>query len=61
MSPLPAVPEVRRRLMEAQRQEADALEAVEVADRGRARVQRKLESAEAEVLSARGGRQSSWG
>jgi hypothetical protein len=53
MSPLPSDPTARQRLREAQRQEADALKAVELAARTRDRVQRKLDSTEAELLVAK--------
>ncbi len=49
MRPFPSSPESRRRLLEAQRAEADALKAVEVAARARDRVQAKLDTAQAEV------------
>lgn len=49
MCPFPSSPESRRRLIEAQRAEADALKAVEIAARARNRVQAKLDVAQAEL------------
>lgn len=53
MSPLPSDPTARNRLREAQRQEADALKTVELAARTRDRVQRKLDSADTDLLAAK--------
>lgn len=53
MSPLPSDPIARNRLREAQRQEADALKAVELAGRTRDRVQGKLDSADADLVEAK--------
>ncbi len=49
MCPFPSSPESRRRLLEAQRAEADALKTVEVAARARDRVQAKLDTAQGEL------------
>ena len=53
MSPLPSDPDARDRLREAQRQEADGLRAVELTSRARDRVQRKLDSVDAELVAAK--------
>lgn len=53
MCPLPTDPEARRRLIEAQRAEADALKTVELAARARDRVQKKLDAANGELDSAK--------
>lgn len=53
MCPLPTDPEARRRLLEAQRAEADALKTVELAARARDRVQTKLDAAQAELDAAK--------
>jgi hypothetical protein len=50
---MPVDPDARKRLQDAQRAEADALKAVEVASRARDRVQRKLETANAELDDAK--------
>lgn len=53
MCPLPTDPEARRRLLEAQRAEADALKTVELAARVRDRVQKKLDTAQIELDTAK--------
>lgn len=53
MCPLPTDPEARRRLLEAQRAEADALKTVELAARVRDRVQKKLDTAQIELNTAK--------
>lgn len=53
MSPFPTDPDARKRLHDAQRAEADALKAVELAARARDRVQAKLDTANAEVDRAK--------
>lgn len=53
MSPLPSDSTARSRLREAQRQEADALKAVELATRTRERVQRKLNTTDSELAEAK--------
>lgn len=53
MTPHPSDPSARTRLREAQRQEADALKAVELATRTRDRAQRKLDATNVEVGAAK--------
>ena len=53
MCPLPVDPDARRRLQDAQRAEAEALKGVELATRARDRVQRKLDTANAELAAAK--------
>lgn len=53
MSPLPSDSTARSRLREAQRQEADALKAVELATRTRDRIQRKLDATDSELAAAK--------
>lgn len=53
MCPLPVDPDARKRLQDAQRAEAEALKAVELATRARDRVQRKLDTAIAELDAAK--------
>lgn len=53
MSPHPIDQDVRRRLLEAQRAEADALKAVELAGRARDRAQKRLAEAQAELDDAK--------
>jgi hypothetical protein len=53
MCPLPVDPNARKRLQDAQRAEAEALKAVELATRARDRVQRKLDTANAELDAAK--------
>ena len=53
MCAMPVDPDARKRLQDAQRAEAEALKAVELATRARDRVQRKLDVANAELDAAK--------
>lgn len=53
MSPHPIDQDIRRRLIEAQRAEADALKAVELAARARDRSKKKFADAQAELDTAK--------
>ena len=53
MCAMPVDPDSRKRLQDAQRAEAEALKAVELATRARDRVQRKLDAANAELDAAK--------
>jgi hypothetical protein len=55
MCPFPVDQNARRRLLEAQRAESDALKAVQAASRAHQRAQTKLDGADADLAAAQAG------